>query len=136
VEISVTDIGIGMDEETCQKIFDPFFTTKEMGRGTGLGLSSAYGIIKHHYGFIDVHSEVGCGTTFHIYLPGSDKDVKEDFQPQETALKGTGAILLVDDEDMVTDVGRQMLEKLGYKVLWWHPAEGRLSISSGKTGMI
>jgi two-component system cell cycle sensor histidine kinase/response regulator CckA len=117
VEISVTDIGIGMDEETCQKIFDPFFTTKEMGRGTGLGLSSAYGIIKHHYGFIDVHSEVGCGTTFHIYLPGSDKDVKEDFQPQETALKGTGAILLVDDEDMVTDVGRQMLEKLGYKVL-------------------
>jgi len=117
VKISVTDTGVGMDEETCQKIFDPFFTTKEMGRGTGLGLASAYGIIKHHGGFIDVESEVGCGTSFYIYLPESDRVVKEDSQPQETAYKGTGTILLVDDEEMVVDVGKQMLERLGYEVL-------------------
>ena len=117
VKISVTDTGVGMDEETCQKIFDPFFTTKEMGRGTGLGLASAYGIIKHHGGFIDVESEVGSGTSFYIYLPESDRAVKEDFQPQETAYKGTGTILLVDDEEMVVDVGKQMLERLGYEVL-------------------
>jgi two-component system cell cycle sensor histidine kinase/response regulator CckA len=117
VKISVTDTGVGMDEETCQKIFDPFFTTKEMGRGTGLGLASAYGIIKHHDGFIDVHSEVGLGTTFHLYLPASEKVMKEIFQPKDNPFKGTGTILLVDDEEMVIDVGRQMLERLGYQVL-------------------
>lgn len=127
VKISMSDTGVGMDEETCQKIFDPFFTTKEMGRGTGLGLASAYGIIKNHDGFIDVRSEKGRGTTFHIYLPESDSPVKADFQPQEILSKGTGTILLVDDEEMIIDVGEQMLEKLGYDVLT--AASGREAVA-------
>ena len=88
-----------------------------MGRGSGLGLASAYGIIKNHDGFIDVHSEVGLGTIFHVYLPASDSVVQEDFQPKDTTFKGTGTVLLVDDEEMVIDVGRQILERLGYEVL-------------------
>ncbi|HUU41651.1 MAG TPA: PAS domain S-box protein [Desulfatiglandales bacterium] len=117
VKISITDTGSGMDKETQQRIFEPFFTTKEMGRGTGLGLASAYGIIKNHDGIINVYSEKGQGTTFTVYLPASEKEiVKEEKLPKEL-IKGTETILLVDDEAIVLDVGCKMLEKLGYKVL-------------------
>jgi len=106
-----------MDEETQQRIFEPFFTTKEMGRGTGLGLASVYGIIKNHGGIINVYSEKGEGTTFTIYLPASEKKlIKEKELPKEI-LKGTETILLVDDEDMILDVGEQILKTMGYKVL-------------------
>jgi CheY-like chemotaxis protein len=115
-KVSITDTGIGMDTATRQRIFDPFFTTKEKGRGTGLGLASAYGIVKNHDGMITVYSEIGQGTTFNIYLPASSKAVNHE-QPLETGLReGTESILLVDDEDIITDVGRAMLEKLGYTV--------------------
>ena len=117
VKISATDTGLGMDEEIQKRIFDPFFTTKEKGRGTGLGLASAYSIIKNHEGTLDVYSKINEGTTFHIYLPASEKRVviKERELPTEI-LQGEETILFVDDEDMIIDVGKPMLEKMGYKV--------------------
>jgi CheY-like chemotaxis protein len=117
VEISVTDTGVGMDQATQKRIFDPFFTTKEMGRGTGLGLASAYGIIKNHSGIINVFSEKGKGASFNIYLPASEKEVVKDKKLAKEILKGYGTILLVDDEDMIIDVGKELLKKMGYKVL-------------------
>jgi len=117
VKISVTDTGVGMDEATRQRIFDPFFTTKEIGRGTGLGLATVYGIIKNHEGFINVYSEKGEGTTFNIYLPASEKEVIEKKELAKDVLKGTETVLLVDDENVITDVGQILLEKLGYKTL-------------------
>jgi PAS domain S-box-containing protein len=116
VKISVTDTGVGMDKATQQRIFDPFFTTKEMGRGTGLGLASAYGIIKNHGGFIDVYSEEGEGSTFNIYLPASEKEIVKEKKSQEEVLRGAETTLLVDDEDMIIEVGQGIIEKLGYKV--------------------
>ncbi|MCK5193317.1 MAG: response regulator, partial [Desulfobulbaceae bacterium] len=117
VKVSVTDTGVGMDEPTQQSIFDPFFTTREMGRGTGLGLASAYGIIKSHGGSIDVFSEKGEGTTFNIYLPATEKEIVKEKKSQEEVLKGAETTLLVDDEDMIVDVGCGIIEKLGYNVL-------------------
>lgn len=118
VRISITDTGVGMDDTVRQRIFDPFFTTKEMGRGTGLGLASAYGIIKNHGGFINVYSEIGKGTTFNIYLPVSDKkEINETIEPTEKIIKGSGTILFVDDEEMIISLGKEILEKLGYNVL-------------------
>ena len=118
VKISVTDTGVGMDKATQQRIFDPFFTTKEMGRGTGLGLASAYGIIKNHGGIINVYSEKGEGTTFNIYLPASQKEVTtEEKRLADEILKGTETVLLVDDEAMILDVGEEMLKEMGYNVL-------------------
>ena len=98
MNISVTDTGTGMDEKTQKRIFDPFFTTKEMGRGTGLGLASVYGIIKGHRGFINVYSEPGHGTTFTIYLPASEKEAVRKRRQPGKSLRGTETILLVDDE--------------------------------------
>ncbi len=118
IKITVTDTGSGIDAETRQRIFEPFFTTKEMGRGTGLGLASVYGIIKSHGGYINVYSETDHGTTFTIYLPASGKAVvQETRKPVTTVSKGTGTILLIDDEQMIIKVGEELLEELGYKVL-------------------
>jgi two-component system cell cycle sensor histidine kinase/response regulator CckA len=118
VKISVTDTGVGMDEATRQRIFEPFFTTKEMGRGTGLGLASVYGIIKNHGGFINVYSEKGEGAAFNIYLPASESEVRgRRPEVSEDVRHGDETVLLVDDEDMIIDVGEQLLQKLGYEVL-------------------
>jgi len=114
----VSDTGVGIDKKNQDRIFEPFFTTKEMGRGTGLGLASVYGIIKNHGGYINVYSEKDQGTTFSIYLPASEKEV---MTPQEDASlpisKGSGTILLIDDEQMILDVGSELLEELGYTVM-------------------
>ena len=117
IKISIADTGIGMDEDIQQRIFDPFFTTKEMGRGTGLGLASVYGIVKNHEGFINVFSKKGQGTEFEIYLPASDKAVPTPKKAHEKFVEGRETVLLVDDEDMIIDVGTRMLKKLGYVVL-------------------
>ena len=117
VKISITDSGVGMDEAIRRRIFEPFFTTREMGRGTGLGLASAYGIIRNHGGFITVDSEVGHGSTFSIILPASQRQLPAPKERLETAIPGAGTVLLVDDEQMVLEVGRKMLERLGYSVI-------------------
>ncbi len=116
-KISVTDTGVGMSEEVQRRIFEPFFTTKEMGRGTGLGLAAAYGIIKGHGGTINVYSEKGRGTTFNIYLPASKKKLTEDKIVPKKVLKGTETVLLVDDQETVIAVGKAILHTLGYTVM-------------------
>ena len=107
--LQVTDTGHGMGADTRNRIFDPFFTTKEMGRGTGLGLASAYGIIKAHAGYIDVTSEIGQGTTFTIYLPISIKDFPDVTKADPIIKLGKGTILVVDDETMILDIGKEMI---------------------------
>jgi len=117
VKISIIDNGVGMDEKTRKRIFEPFFTTKEMGRGTGLGLATVYGIVKGHKGAIDVHSGKGQGTTFDIYLPATAMRTKtEETGKKETPGYGE-TVLLVDDEHAVLEVTKRILEFLGYKVL-------------------
>ena len=115
VLLTVTDTGTGMDTQTIECIFDPFFTTKEMGRGTGLGLASAYGIIKAHAGYIDVESKKGHGTTFHIHLPSSEEEIQKDVISESKVVEGTETILLVDDEDVILDIGRELLKVMGYR---------------------
>ncbi|MFC1823460.1 response regulator [Thermodesulfobacteriota bacterium] len=117
VKVSVTDTGVGMDDLTLQRIFEPFFTTKEMGRGTGLGLASVYGIVNNHGGVIQVESKKGAGSTFRIYIPASGRKFVEKKEMPQEVLRGSGTVLLVDDEDMVMRVGEQMLTRLGYDVL-------------------
>jgi two-component system, cell cycle sensor histidine kinase and response regulator CckA len=118
VKISVSDTGVGIDKETQERIFEPFFTTKEMGRGTGLGLASVYGIIKSHGGYINVYSEKERGTVFTIYLPASEKKVARDKEASPAPIvRGSGTILLIDDEKMILDVGIELLEELGYRVI-------------------
>ncbi len=139
VKISITDTGTGMDEATLQRIFEPFFTTKKMGRGIGLGLASVYGIIKNHGGFIDVHSEKGEGTSFFIFLPAIDEQdsiQSKESEPKDKIIHGTETILLVDDEDMIIDVGRQLLEKLGYTVFTAHSGREALAIFQKKLNEI
>jgi PAS domain S-box-containing protein len=117
IKITVADSGIGMDAETQRRIFDPFFTTKEMGRGRGLGLASAYGIIKNHEGFIKVTSQKGQGTQFDVYLPAAEIKASKIEKTNEEFSRGKETVLLVDDEEMIVDVGARMLNKLGYDVL-------------------
>ena len=117
LRLSVSDTGIGMDEKVRQRIFDPFFSTKETGKGTGLGLASVYGIIKNHGGYIEVQSQKGQGSQFSIFLPASAKQVPTIAESAPEIIKGSGTILVVDDEEMVLDVGARVLKKLGYTVL-------------------
>jgi signal transduction histidine kinase/CheY-like chemotaxis protein len=117
VKISISDTGVGIDKDTQERIFEPFFTTKEMGRGTGLGLASVYGIIKSHGGYINVYSELDQGTTFTIYLPASGKSAVKEADVTVDIIIGSGTILLIDDEKMILEVGRELLEELGYTVI-------------------
>ncbi len=117
VKITVKDTGVGMDESIQQRIFEPFFTTHEPGRGTGLGLASAFGIIKNHSGIITVESCLGKGSTFCVYLPASDDEPEIEVDSSDIVEIGSETVLLVDDEAYIIDVGELMLQGLGYTVL-------------------
>ncbi|MDQ1355207.1 MAG: two-component system, cell cycle sensor histidine kinase and response regulator CckA [Acidobacteriota bacterium] len=116
-DISVSDTGVGIDQKTLTKIFDPFFTTKTEGRGTGLGLSMVYNIIKQHNGFINVYSQEGFGATFHIYLPVLEGPIpKEEIDRREEVPHGEGLILVVDDEEVMRQTASSILNECGYSV--------------------
>jgi len=119
VMLSVSDNGCGMDAETRTHIFEPFFTTKEVGKGTGLGLSTVYGIVKQSGGGVWVYSEVGRGTTFKIYLPRVDEvvETEKSFDKVRPVLRGHETVLLAEDEDMVRDLCKEILEAYGYAVI-------------------
>jgi PAS domain S-box-containing protein len=114
VRVSVADRGIGISKEYFEKIFDPYFTTKQ--KGSGLGLATSYSIIKRHGGHIAVESELGKGACFHVYLPVSGKDVPKKAGEFGAGVRGTGRVLVMDDEDMIRVIASQMLVKLGYTV--------------------
>jgi two-component system cell cycle sensor histidine kinase/response regulator CckA len=119
VLLAVSDDGGGMDEETRAHVFEPFFTTKGMGRGTGLGLATVYGIVKQNEGFVNVYSELGLGSTFKIYLPRHEA-VPGDTQADRAVTPprgGTETVLMVEDEKSVLNLGKRILTKLGYRVL-------------------
>jgi two-component system, cell cycle sensor histidine kinase and response regulator CckA len=121
VKLSVSDTGMGMSREVMARVFEPFFTTKEVGKGTGLGLATVYGIVKQSEGYIWVESEPGAGTTFDIYLPRVEsKPTKERTRKLPPSSWGSETLLLVEDEKSLRDVTRIQLEKLGYRV---HEAE-------------
>ncbi len=111
----IQDKGKGMDHETRTRIFDPFFTTKFQGRG--LGMAAAYGIVNRHNVAILVDSKLGKGTTVHVYLPAIEAESQEDKPTELEIITGTGTILLIEDEPIVMEVSRAMLEKLGYRVI-------------------
>lgn len=131
VRLSVSDTGCGMDAVTKSHIFEPFFTTKQSGRGTGLGLSTVYGIVTQNGGFIDVWSEPGQGTVFNIYFPKleSEEDLPEQDTPR-TLLTGSGSILLVEDEEMLLSTIADILEDSGYHVIQALRPEQAIAICS------
>lgn len=118
VKFTVRDSGRGMDKETRNRIFEPFYTTKFQGRG--LGMAAVYGIVKNHEGWIFVESEIGEGTSVHVYLPVTEEkesEAKIQAREEPALLEGTGTVLLIEDEELVMDVSRTMLERLGYQVI-------------------
>jgi PAS domain S-box-containing protein len=119
VMLAVSDNGCGMDKDTLDNLFEPFFTTKAVGKGTGLGLATIYGIVKQNNGFINVYSEPGQGTTFKIYLPRivADEDIDKTVPEKKAAAGGTETILLVEDEPTILRMTRMMLGRKGYSVL-------------------
>jgi PAS domain S-box-containing protein len=133
VLLTVSDTGQGMDRETMGHIFEPFFTTKEVGKGTGLGLASVYGIVKNHGGYIACYSEIGQGTTFKIYLPAIEP--ADTDEPKDVGVKqhkgGTETILVVDDENSIRDFASQVLIRFGYTVLTAAGGEEALEIYLG-----
>ena len=137
VMLAVTDSGMGMDAATQAHIFEPFFTTKEAGKGTGLGLSTVFGIVKQSEGNVWVYSEPQRGTTFKIYLPRVDEVVEEQpAQEAETAAGGSETILLVEDSDSLRELGREILEEHGYKVIEASSGAAALEALARHTGSL
>jgi len=130
VMVAVSDTGTGMDAETQSHIFEPFFTTKETGRGTGLGLATVYGIVKQSGGHIWLYSEVGRGTTFKIYFPKTEETETVETQPRSGSSEssGTETILLVEDEDSLRELGAEILQQAGYRVIQARSGEEALAL--------
>ena len=131
VMISVSDTGCGIPKQVLDKIFDPFFTTKEKGKGTGLGLSTVYGIVKQTGGSVYVYSEVDHGSIFKIYLPRMVQACEaEDLSPafKLVSFQGTETILVVEDEDKLRDLIKEIMEEHGYKILLANDGEDALSV--------
>lgn len=140
VRLSVADSGVGMDEAIIKRIFEPFFTTKEIGKGTGLGLPTAYGIVKQHQGWVEVESQPGRGSTFHVLLPARPETMRarELHTTPVPLLRGEGTVLLVEDEDIVRRPIGLYLRKLGYQVIeaangnqalaLWEQQQGRVDL--------
>jgi CheY-like chemotaxis protein len=127
IEISVSDTGVGMTKEIVERVFEPFFTTKEVGKGTGLGMAAVYGTITDHHGSITIYSEPGVGSVFKIHLPLSlEKHV--ELCTEEELIHGSGGILLVDDEELIRVVGKDLLEKMGYRVYLADDGEQALEV--------
>lgn len=137
VLFTVSDTGVGMDQEVVGHIFDPFYTTKEVGKGTGLGLAMVYGIVKSHHGSILCISEPGRGTRFEIYVPvAKEGRLPEEPQDYQTIRRGSETILLVDDEEPIRDLGEQILTRHGYKVLKAEDGETALNLYEEKKDKI
>ena len=116
--VRITDNGVGMDESTRDRVFEPFFTTKEVGRGTGLGLSSAYAIVRQHRGWIDCESRPGSGTVFSIHLPIADRGgTSQATEGEDDVAQGTETLLVIDDEEIIRNLVSSQLSKFGYTVL-------------------
>lgn len=138
VMLELSDNGCGMDKSTVEHLFEPFFTTKGVGKGTGLGLATVYGIVKQNRGFIDISSEPGHGTTIRIYLPKSvEESAKTCFAPgKQEAQGGSETVLLVDDETMLLEIGKGLLQTLGYRVLTSGTPEEALQLVKSYAGDI
>ncbi len=116
IQLSVCDSGPGISPTTKERIFDPYFTTKENGKGTGMGLSIVHGIVKSYGGYISLYSELGEGTVFHVYLPVIEEDALPEIETIEQVVGGKERVLFIDDEKILTEMGKDMLERLGYHV--------------------
>jgi len=138
VMLAVTDNGTGMDEKIRDRIFEPFFTTKELGHGTGLGLSTVYGIMKQNNGYVWVYSEPGKGTTFKVYFPKAGTDIISDTEEQvdDNLLKGSETILVVEDSKTLLKMAQKMLEKYGYQILTAQNGIEAMEIFRGHDGPI
>jgi PAS domain S-box-containing protein len=126
--LSIKDTGTGIEPEVRRRIFEPFFTTKEPGKGTGMGLAVAYGIVKNLHGDITVESEPGKGSTFNVFIPQSEGSVQSDEVAHSEIPHGTGLLLFVDDEDPLVELGRTMLRRIGYKVVGVTDSHDALSL--------
>jgi len=117
VVMKISDTGFGMSDDTKDHIFEPFFTTKELGKGTGMGLAMVYGAVTNHHGTITVTSGAGKGTSFMITFPAFAQGLSAEEDPARPLLQGKGTILVVDDEEFIRSILKNMLEKLGYSVI-------------------
>jgi CheY-like chemotaxis protein len=136
--LSVSDTGVGMDAEMRERVFEPFFSAKDNGKSSGMGLATAYGIVKQHGGFIHVYSEVGQGTLFRAYLPTVHDQASESSSNHHRAssvvdVHGTETLLLVEDHDSIREMARQTLVSLGYRVLCAVDGEEALQLCESET---